>query len=302
MKGILSSEAMTEPFVDAEVDRTKSKWVAKAYREFGKSKTTLRALFYFAMQRKESDYPICGGFVGEIRCTRPYHESDGEKLPKWAGKASRMGFIPADAILEEVPGEHVFLPAVSAAKPATKPAIEPETCQVELWLNKSALNQLLEPVCRRYGAALVSVGGRPSKEAIVNLFARSRGHTTIILCLSDLSPGNFSFCEELRLMIDEDEDKGKDKGKGSIDGNVQVKRIGLTPEQVLELEIPMVPAKKGSREDQKKYKSYLKPYGLSDKRMAELDALEVYYPGGIAGFVEEAISKTFASTSTALPA
>jgi hypothetical protein len=63
----------------------------------------------------------------------------------------------------------------------------------------------------------------------------------------------------------------------------------------------MVPAKKGSREDQKKYKSYLKPYGLSDKRMAELDALEVYYPGGIAGFVEEA-KKTFASTTTALPA
>jgi hypothetical protein len=138
---------MTEPFVNSEVDRTKSRWVAKAYREFGKSRTTLRALFYFAMQRKESDYPICGGFVGEIRCTRPYHESDGEKLPKWAGKASRMGFIPADAILEEVPGEHVFLPAVSAAKLATKPAIEPGTCHRTL-AKQSALNPLLEPVCR----------------------------------------------------------------------------------------------------------------------------------------------------------
>jgi hypothetical protein len=277
---------MTEPFVSSEVDRTKSRWVAKAYREFGKSRTTLRALFYFALQRKESDYPICGGFVGEIRCTRQYHENDGEKLAKWAGKASRMGFIPADAILEEVPGEHVFLPAVSAEKPA----IEPKTCQVELWTNRSAFNPLLQPVCRRYGATLVSVGGRPSREAIVSLLARFRGHTTIILCLSDLSPDNFSFCEDLRLMIDE--------GKGSIDEKFQVKRIGLTPEQVLELEIPMVSAKKGSREDHKKYKSYLKPCSLSDKRMAELDALEVYYPGGIVRFVDEAISKTLASTTT----
>ncbi|MDM7912047.1 MAG: hypothetical protein QUS09_03030, partial [Methanotrichaceae archaeon] len=277
---------MTEPFVDAEVDRTKSRWVAKAYREFGRPRTTLRALFYFALQRKESDYPICGGFVGEIRCTRPYHESDGEKLPKWAGKARRMGFIPADSILEEVPGEHVLLPAV----PAMKSSIEPETCRVELWLNKSAFNPILEPVCRRYGVTLVSVASRPSKEAIINLFARSQDHTTIILCISDLSPDSFSFCEDLGLMIDE--------SKGSMDGKVHVKRIGLTPEQVLELEIPMVPAKKSSREDHKKYKSYLKPYGLSDKRMAELDALEVYYPGGIAEFVEEAISKTLASATT----
>ncbi len=214
------------------------------------------------------------------------------------GQGPQDGLHPRQCHPRGVPGEHVFLSAVSAAKPA----IESGTCQVELWLNKSALNQLLQPVCRRYGVTLVSVAGRPSKEAIVSLFTRSRGHTTIILCLSDLSPGDFSFCEELRLMIDEDEDEDKGKSKGSIDGNVQIKRIGLTPEQVLELEIPMVPVKKGSREDQKKYKSYLKPYRLSSKRMAELDALEVYYPGGIAGFVEGAISKALTSTTTAPPA
>jgi len=55
--------------------------VAKAYRDFGRPKTTIRALFYLALARKESDYPICGGFVGEIRATRPYHESDGNNDP-----------------------------------------------------------------------------------------------------------------------------------------------------------------------------------------------------------------------------
>jgi hypothetical protein len=280
---------MTDPFVSSEVDRTKSKWVANVYREFGRSRTTLRALFYFALHRTKADYPICGGFVGEIRCTRPYHENDGEKLAKWAGKASRMGFIPADSILEEIPGEHIFLPAV--------PSAELGDCRAELWLNKSAFNPLLEPVCRKYSTALVSVSGsgQPSGEATENLCNRSTGHTTIILCLSDLSPDSFSFCSDLHSLINESKCQ---------DQNIRVLHIGLTPNQVLELKIPAIPAsgKKASGDAQKKYKSYLKPYGLSHKRMAELDALEVYYPRGIAGFVEEAISKALTLTSTSPPA
>jgi hypothetical protein len=95
-----------------------------------RSKTTLRAFFYYALQRKESDYPICGYFVGEIRVTRPYHENDGEKLPEWINKARMLGFIPAHAILEEIPGEHILLPKISQRLPYS----------IEVWVNKSALN------------------------------------------------------------------------------------------------------------------------------------------------------------------
>lgn len=265
---------MTEPFVDTEVDRTKSRWVAKAYREFGRSKTTLRALFYYALQRSEPDYPICGGFVGEIRCTRPYHESDGEKLPKWAGKARRLGFIPADSILEEVPGEYVFVPGVQSESA--------KAVHIEVWLNKSALNALLQPVCEKHGAVLVSTSGQPSSDAVEGFLVRSRSRDTIIICLSDLSADCFSFCDDLRRIVD--------MKKGQSDWSIRVKHAGITPEEVLGLKIPMVPGKKSTKEKQKKYRSYLMPYGLSDKRMAELDALEVYYPGGIAGFVGRAIS------------
>lgn len=267
---------MTEPFVDAEVDRTKSKWVAKAYREFGRSKTTLRALFYYALQRTEPDYPICGGFVGEIRCTRLYHECDGDKLSKWAGKAKKLGFVPTDALLEEIPGEHVFLPAI-------QPATEGSAVHIEVWLNRSAFNALLQPICEKHGAVLVSVSGQPSRDAVEGLFARSKGHNTIILCLSDLSADSFSFCEDLRRFID--------GAKGQSGRSILVKHIGITPEKVLELGIPMVPGRKSTKENQKKYRSFLMPYGLSDKRMAELDALEVYYPGGIAGFVDKILSE-----------
>ena len=104
---------MTEPFVDTETDRTKSRWVAKALKDFGRPRTTVRGLFYFAMRRGVSDYPICGKLVGEIRICRPYTEGDGERLPKWVSRARNLGFIPEDAILDETPGEQVFLPETS---------------------------------------------------------------------------------------------------------------------------------------------------------------------------------------------
>jgi len=263
--------------VDTETDRTKSKWLAKVYHDFveeiGRSRTTLRALFYYAMQRKASDYPICGLFVGEIRITRPYHESDGKKFSKWMGKARKLGFIPADAILDEIPGEHIFLPEIRQKRPYS----------IEVWLNKSAFNPLLYPVCQKHGVTLVSVNGRASEDAIKALYQRCDS-PTIILCLSDLSSGSAFFCRDLSTKIAKSLPSGRN-------AEIRLKCIGLKPDQVMELKIPLVQGTIDSKENQERFKRYLKPHSLDPRKMAELDALEVYHPGGIAGFLEESFSK-----------
>lgn len=271
---------MAEAFVETETDRTKSRWVARAYSDFvaqfGRPRTTQRALFYYALQRQASDYPICGGFVGEIRITRPYHESDGERLPKWVGRARRLGFIPADAILEEALGEQVLLPAVT----------ERGANSLEVWLNRSSFDQLLHPVCEKHGATLVSVHGSASKDAIEALNRRcdcyASGRPTIILSLSDLSPASAHFCADLASKIAE---------SGTSSRKIRVKHVALLPEQVQELKLPMVRATSGSKDERDWFRRCLKPYSLDSKRMAELDLLEVYYPGGIAGFLDESLSK-----------
>jgi hypothetical protein len=271
---------MTEAFEETETDRTKSRWIARVYKdfavEFGRSRTTQRALFYYALWSKASDYPICGGFVGEIRITRPYHESDGEKLPKWIGRAKRLGFIPADAILEEAPGEQVLLPTVPRRGPNS----------LEVWLNRSSFNQLLRPVCEKHGAALVSVQGRASKEAIEALNQRCDcqgiDRSVTILCLSDLSPASAPFCEDLAAKIAESCISNRD---------IRVKKIGLGPEQATNLKIPMVRIAAGSKVERDRFKGYIRPYPLDPKKMAELDALEIYYHGGIAGFLDDFLSK-----------
>jgi hypothetical protein len=264
---------MTEPFVDSETDRTKSRWVAETFQDFGRPRTTVRGLFYFAMRRGVSDYPICGKLVGEIRICRPYDESDGERLPKWVSRARKLGFIPEDAVLDEIPGERLFSPKTHSN--GLKP-------RIEVWINKSTLSELLLPTCNRYEAALVSVNGKPSENAVESLLQRS-GRPTIILCLSDLSLNGFLFGESLARMIAQ--------ARPSIEKDIRLGCIGLLPQQVEDFKIPMVHGPKGTKVDRRKYETYLKPYNLDKGKMAELDAMEAYYPGGIAGFLDSCLSK-----------
>ena len=267
---------MTDAFAFTETDRTKSKWVAKVYNDFvmktGRLRTTQRGLFYFVLQRAASDYPICGGFVGEIRITRLYHENDGEKLAKWTNKAKSLGFIPADAILVENPGEYIFLPKASNAGPKG----------IEVWLNKSAVGPLLYPVCEKHGIAMVLVDGRPSPEAIADLRLRCNSATTI-LCLSDLSQQNTFFARDLAECIEKSRSRAGE-------AEIKVKSIGLLPEQILEMKIPMIRANSRAKGNNEEFKKYLKLFALDPKSMVELDALDIYYPGGIAAFLDKILS------------
>jgi hypothetical protein len=268
---------MTEPFAYSETDRTKSKWIAKVYQDFvkrtGRMRTTQRALFYHALQMKDSDYPICGGFVGEIRITRPYHENDGEKMPKWTGKAKTLGFIPENTVLDEVPGEHIFPTDAFLDRPYS----------LEVWLNKTSPSPLLYPICHRHGATLVSVDGMVSDNAVSALFQRCN-RPTIILCLSDISPASVFFCRDLAVKIAQSSSANKDM-------DIRLKCIGLKPEQAMEQKLPAVRVSIKSKEAREKYARHLKSQNMNPKDMVELDALEVYYPGGIAGFLDEILSR-----------
>jgi hypothetical protein len=261
---------MSQAFVETETHRTKSKWVAGVFRELGR-RTTIRALYYYALSRKESDYPICGGFVGEIRITRPFHESEGDKIFKWARTSQMLGYLPQDAFLEET-GDLVYIPLQP-----------PEGQRTELWISRPVFSPLLLPVCQRHSAALVSVGRRPPEEALRDL-GRRLDRPTAILGLSDLSAEDFSFSRDLAGRILED---GAFAGK-----DVKVLHLAINPMQVAGLGLPMVPGRKASKDEQERYKKYLRPYALDHRRMTELDALEAFFPGGMAGFVDRMLAQS----------
>jgi len=272
---------MIEPFADTETDRTKSRWVERVYRSLvdysGRKRTPQRALYHYALLRNVPDYPICGSFVGEIRVMRLYQESDGEKMPKWINKAIRLRCISSDAIILERPGGNTFIPEVQSEDPYS----------IEIWTDKSAFIPLIAPICNKYGAILASVDGSPLKEAVEELWRRLRG-PKVILCLSDLDESHPSFSLDLAAKI-----------AGSIPAgstaDIKLKCIALLPEQAKELNIPasaMILESNSRTEGWGRY--FNKPYHYIKKKL-ELDCLEVYYPGGIAAFLEKSLNCDYGS-------
>jgi hypothetical protein len=151
------------------------------------------------------------------------------------------------------------------------------------------LARLVLPVCLKRSVALVSVEGRPTADAVARLVDRATGvsgrRPTLALCLSDLSPEGLAFSRELALLI---RDKISPGGGGP---DLRMARIGLSPRQVRDLGIPTIPERAGSKEEKRGYARRVKPAGVDPERIAELDALEAYHPGGIAGFVEEVLAR-----------
>jgi len=281
--------------IEAAVDRTKTGWVAGVYREFGRHQTTVAALYYFALGREAADYPICGGFVGEIRAVRRYHETDCPKLEKWVDRAKLFGRLPEDAILEPLVGEFVPPEAEEAEEGEVgvkeAGAAGSERPRIELWMAGPGLARLVLPVCMKMDAALISVDGRPTPEAAERLIDRARGarsrgrRPTVVFCLSDLSPSGVVFCRDLASLIKYQISSG---GDGP---DLRMGRVGLSPRQVLDLGIPTIPGRAGSKEEKKFYSRRVKPHGLDPERIAELDAIEARHPGGITGFVEEVLAR-----------
>jgi hypothetical protein len=122
------------------------------------------------------------------------------------------------------------------------------------------------------------------------LFRRANLPTTI-LTITDLSREGFCWSQNLAAAIAE--------ARSTNTAEIAVLHAALMPQQVIDLKMPMVSQKKGTSAEQKEYKKYLKPHGLNDHKIAELDALEVYYPGGLAAFADHILT-THHSRVTAL--
>jgi hypothetical protein len=175
-------------------------------------------------------------------------------------KSSGAGIYPCPSIMEEIPCEHIFLPEVAQRDPYS----------IEVWLNKSALNTILYPM-ERLRKSLWKICSCAWKNQQPYFAIRFESRSAF-------------FSQYLATKIEE-----SSPPEGNVD--IRVKCIGLLPDQVLELKIPMVRVCPDSKENKDKFKKYLKPYALDPKKMAELDALDVYYSGGIAGLLDECLSR-----------
>ncbi len=161
---------------------------------------------------------------------------------------------------------------------------------LELWIEKSTMNDVLEPLCRRYGMTLQVGVGQFSITRAYQLARRIQraGKPARIFYISDYDPAGSSMPVAVSRKL---EFVNLTKG---LDLDVKVFQIALTRDQCLEYDLPVRPLKDlpANRSDRAKkiWNGVQRDWGArGHKGVAELDALEGLHPGSLAEIVTKAV-------------
>jgi hypothetical protein len=151
---------------------------------------------------------------------------------------------------------------------------------VELWIEKTTVHDILEPLARRYGLNIISFGGEGSETACRAAIRRAEkaGRPLRILYLSDFDPGGRSMPVAIARKIEYWLNAWK------LDLDVTLDPIILLPEQVEHYRLPRIPIK----ESEKRRAKFEQNFGAG---AVELDALEALHPGELHRIIEEAVLK-----------
>jgi hypothetical protein len=155
---------------------------------------------------------------------------------------------------------------------------------LQVWIEKSTMDDVLEPICRRYGVDLVTGAGFQSITSVVSML-RERNplrKPARIFYISDFDPAGENMptatARQIEFWLPQ----------YAPDLEIKLHHLALTKEQVLQYELPRTPIKE----------SDLRRRGFEERNgtgAVELDALEAIHPGELANIVTEAVQQYFDS-------
>ena len=160
---------------------------------------------------------------------------------------------------------------------------------LEIWVEKSTMNDVLLPLARRYGAVLVTSVGFQSVTSAVQLITqrmKRSGKPTRLFYISDFDPAGDRMPVALSRQIEYWLDTY------APEADIKLTPLALTREQVQAYHLPRVPIKD----------SDLRKAGFEERHgegAVELDALEALYPGTLAAIVRAALDPYWDETLAA---
>lgn len=290
---LLALAPKNDPFyVGTPATVQRGEWFADVYQRAGYSRNRaphLRRVHYWIVSQ-ESPVIMPDG--------KPYHNTQGSwEFLIEASKAARyLGLVALDGIVDNknpqpttnalywednAPGYEVQVPDLSDPEiiiyGLNDANIQPY--HLELWCEKSTMNDVLNPVVMRYNANLVTFEGEVSITSVcVNLMQRiisSGGKPTRILYISDFDPAGNSMPVAMSRKLE----YVLRLAEGEYD--VKVKPLALTAEQVQRYKLPRIPIK----DTETRARGFEAAFGSG---AVELDALEALYPGVLARLVNDA--------------
>ncbi|MCH8490802.1 MAG: hypothetical protein LAT81_12845 [Oceanicaulis sp.] len=179
-----------------------------------------------------------------------------------------LGFAELDAEFPE-------LPRITLDYPKYGPPV-----LIEIWCEKSTMNDVLGPIARKYGANLITGKGEMSEIAVRQFMSRAHdaGVPSRILYVSDFDPAGRSMPVAVARKIE------YALQQSGSDLDVTLDPIMLTEEQCRKYRLPRTPIKESEMRGAK----FEARFGAG---ATELDALEALYPGELSRVVTEAIER-----------
>jgi hypothetical protein len=157
----------------------------------------------------------------------------------------------------------------------------PEPYQVEIWCEKTTVNDVIEPLARRYHLNVQTGVGELSAILCRELVERVQRHRrpTRVLYLSDFDPAGESMPVAVAVKVQFELDR-----LGVDDLDIQVRPAALTHEQCVEYQLPRTPLKS----TETRAARFAERYG---EGATELDALEAIHPGVLEQILVEEIER-----------
>jgi hypothetical protein len=158
------------------------------------------------------------------------------------------------------------------------PESELQPYLLEVWVEKTTMNDVLCPLCKQYSVNLVTGAGEMSITAAIDLVERVReaGRPCRIFYVSDFDPAGYgmpvSVARKLEFFIAE----------RGLNLDIRLDPIALTRDQVQTYELPRQPIK----ESERRRGAFEDIHG---RGAVELDALEALHPGTLTQVVRSAI-------------
>ena len=157
---------------------------------------------------------------------------------------------------------------------------------LEVWAEKSTMDDVLIPICREYDAVYKTFAGGASLTAVVEAIQRQRatGKPSRIFYISDFDLAGYRMPREVARKVE------FWKQEFEPDLNMCIEPIALTPAQIDEYHLPRTPVppiKEGAAEARKKArKTETEEFeAIHGHGVTELDALEALHPGVLSRIV-----------------
>jgi hypothetical protein len=187
---------------------------------------------------------------------------------------------PVGAVLE-AHAPTIYVPHLSLMKPTI-----PQPYHVEIWCEKSTMNDILMPLGQHYGINIITGAGELSHTQCVALVARAEAseRPVRILYVSDFDPAGASMPVAVARKI---EYVLYAEGQRHLD--IQVRPVALTHEQCIEYRLPRTPLK----ETEQRAARFEARFG---EGATELDALEALRPGKLERILTDEIGRYYDDT------